>query len=332
MTPATSVVIPFFNGHEYLPAALASVRAQTAPALEVIVVDDGSAVPAEPPAGWDGPPLHLVRTPNRGVSHARNLALDRAAGEFVAFLDCDDWWHPDKLARQEAALRADPTAVACYTRCAEGDGLFGFGPYPPADVSDDDFLLMLWYHSFFPPSSVLARRAAVDRAGRFDPALSHGEDVELFFRLLAEGRFVQVPEPLTHYRTHPGQTTGTAGPRKRVAGWAATRRAMVPRHRDRLVRAGLRPDRLWDAHRNQVLLTFYRRQFAAARPLLWDYWRDHPADWRVLVQLAVACLPAGLVARARGGVTAGPRPGQTRPDAWERTFRELAPALRRPLP
>ena len=247
----------------------------------------------------------------------------------MAYLDCDDWWHPEKLAKQEDALRADPTAVACYTRCAEGDGLFGFGPYPPADVTADDFLVMFWHHSFFPPSSVLARRDVTDQVGRFDPSLPQGEDVEHFFRLLAVGRFVQVPEPLTYYRVHAGQMTGS--PLKKLRGWKLTRQAILRQHSDRLVKAGVRPDRLWHAHRAQVLLAFYRRQFAAARPLLWDYWKDHPADVKVLARFAAACLPAGLVSRARGGVTAGPRPGQTAAGAWDTVFRELGPQLSRPV-
>lgn len=325
---STSVVIPCFNGQAYLPAALASVRAQTRPAREVIVVDDGSAEPVTV-HGWDGPPLTLIRTANRGLPTARNTALEVATGEFVAYLDCDDWWHPDKLARQEDALRADPTAVASYTRCAEGDGLFGFGPYPPADVTADDFLVMFWNHSFFPPSSVLARRDVTERVGRFDATLPQGEDVEHFFRLLAVGRFVQVAEPLTYYRVHPGQMTSS--PLRKLRGWKVARQVMLRQHADRLVKAGLRPDKLWDAHRNQVLLSFYRRQFAAARPLLWDYWKDHPADLKVLARFLVSCLPAGLVSRARGGVTAGPRPGQAAAGAWDTVFRELAPQLSRPV-
>ncbi len=325
--PATTVIIPCYNGQAYLPAALASVRAQTRLAHEVIVVDDGSTEPVTVPADWDGPPLRLIRTKNQGLPTARNTALEAATGEFVAYLDSDDWWHPDKLAKQEDALRADPTAVASYTRCGEGDGQFGFGPYPPADVTADDFLVMFWNHSFFPPSSVLARRDVTDRVGRFDASLPQGEDVEHFFRLLAVGRFVQVPEPLTHYRVHAGQMTGS--PLKKLRGWKATRTAILRQHADRLVTAGVRPDKLWDAHRNQVLLSFYRRQFAAARPLLWDYWKDHPTDVQVLARLLVAWLPAKLVSGVRGGVTAGPRPGQSAAGAWDAVFRELGPSLSR---
>lgn len=324
---STSVIIPCFNGQDYLPHALASVRAQTVPAREVIVVDDGSTEPVTVPSDWDGPPLTLIRTPNRGLPTARNTALDAARGEFVAYLDCDDWWHPEKLVKQEAALRADPSAVACYTRCHEGEGLFGFGPYPPIDVSDADFLVMLWHHSFFPPSSVMARRAITDQVGRFDPSMSMGEDIEHFFRLLAVGRFVQVPEPLTYYRVHPGQMTGS--PLKRLRGWKQTRKAILRHNTDRLVAAGLKPDRLWAAHRDQVMLAFYRRQFAAARPLLWDYWKDHPTDWKVLVRYLVSCLPARWVSGVRGSVTTGPRPNQTAAGVWDTVFRELAPNLRR---
>ena len=128
MMATTSVIIPCYNGERYLPAALESVRTQTVPVLEIIVVDDGSAVPVHAPEGWSGLPLRLYRTPNRGQAAARNLAMANAEGEFFAFLDVDDMWHPRKMEEQEKVLRANPEAVGCYTRCVEEPGFYGFGP------------------------------------------------------------------------------------------------------------------------------------------------------------------------------------------------------------
>ena len=149
------------------------------------------ALPIKKPADWDGPALKLIRTENRGLPAARNLGVALAAGALIAaFLDADDVWLPGKIEAQTRALDARPEAVASYTRCEERPGFFGFGPYPPPDVSDDEFLLVLWYNLFFPPSAVAVRRDALLRVGGFRQDLGNGEDIELWLRLLEVGSFV----------------------------------------------------------------------------------------------------------------------------------------------
>ena len=305
MNPTTSVVIPCFNGEEYLGEALESVRAQTVSVREILLVDDGSDVPIRTPPGWDGPPLHIIRTPNRGLAAARNRALESAGGEFVAFLDADDVWHPRKVEEQEKALLGDPQAVACFTRCVDTPGFFGFGPYPPLDVSNDEFLLVLWYNSFFPPSAVMVRRDALEAVGPFRDDMGNGEDIELWLRLLTRGRFVQVAESLCFYRQHANQFTKNLY-RKMIGGKRA-RAVMIAQHSERLIRAGLPAEKLWDSYRNDVLLVYYRRQFAAARRLLWDYWKDHPADLVILLRALISLLPARLVTQLRGELTDRPQ-------------------------
>jgi glycosyltransferase involved in cell wall biosynthesis len=328
MNPATSVIIPCYNGEKYLPQALESVRAQTVPVREIIVVDDGSQVPLQPMAGWDGPPLRIIRTTNQGLAAARNVGLHYATGEFIALLDSDDFWHPRKVEVQEKALRADPGAAACYAQCVRAPGFFGFGPYPPPDVSDDEFLLVLWYHSFFPPSAVAFRRDAVEAVGPFREDLGNGEDIELWLRLLTRGRFVQAAEPLCYYRQHDGQFTQNIY--RKLIGGKRARAAMIALHAQRLIQAGLRPDKLWDAYRNDVLVVYYRRQFHAARPLLWDYWRSHLLDAGIFYRALASLLPSWLVARLRGRLgTAAASPEESgRPDSrWRESVRMLSPVL-----
>jgi glycosyltransferase involved in cell wall biosynthesis len=330
MSRSTSVIIPCYNGEKYLPEALASVRAQTVPVREVIVVDDGSHVPLRAPEGWDGPPLHIIRTPNQGLAAARNVALRHAGGEFIAPLDSDDFWHPRKVEEQEKALRADPGAVACYTRCLEAPGFFGFGPYPPPDVSENEFLLVLWYNSFFPPSAVMFRRDAVAAVGPFREDMGNGEDIELWLRLLTRGRFVQVPAPLTAYRQHAQQFTKNIC--KKMFGGKRARRTMIAQHADRLVRAGLDRRRLWDAYRNDILLVYFRRELAPARRLLWDFWREHPADLTVLKYALLALFPSGLLTWLRGRTPPCPAAaaeGRADDAGWSRAVHRIRPALAR---
>jgi glycosyltransferase involved in cell wall biosynthesis len=330
MTPATSVIIPCYNAEAYLTEALDSVRKQTRPPLEIVLIDDGSAVPVAIPEGWTGPEIRVIRTENRGLAAARNRGLKEARGEFIALLDADDAWAPRKLELQEDALRTSPEAVACYTRCVDAPGFFGFGPYPPVDVSHDEFMLVMWYHSVFPPSSILVRRSACEAAGPFKEGMLNGEDVEWWFRLMRLGRFVQVPEELTYYRQHAGQLTKNLV--KKFIGGRQARREVIRLNADRLVAAGLRPDKLWDAHRNEILLVYYRRHFSAARRLLWSYWLEHPLDIGILFRAVVSLFPQGLITRLRGRLpdrpvaevpeSSGPQRG------WKELRKQLGPVIR----
>ena len=296
----TSVIIPCHNGEKHLAEAVESVRQQTFAVREIIIVDDGSDIPVSAPSNWDGPPLRIVRTPNRRAGAARNTGLAHTTAEFVAFLDADDLWHPRKVEAQTNSLTANPKAVASYTRCENKPGFFGFGPYPPLDVSDDEFLLVLWYNLFFPPSAVAVRADVLRALGGFREDLGNGEDIELWLRLLTRGSFVQVPEPLTGYRQHGQQFTKNIA--KKIFGSKEARRAMIDQHGEMLVRAGLARERLWDSYRNDILLVYFRRDLAAARRLLWDYWHEHPRDWKLLKYALISLLPGWLVSFFRSGI------------------------------
>ncbi|MEW5965707.1 MAG: glycosyltransferase family 2 protein [Pseudomonadota bacterium] len=113
MNPRFSVVIPAFNSAATLARAIESVRAQTWPAHEILVVDDGSTdATAEVAAGFDG--VRLIRQPNSGVSVARNAGAAAATGDWLAFLDADDWYAPDRLKLHAEWIAEDP-ALDCLT-------------------------------------------------------------------------------------------------------------------------------------------------------------------------------------------------------------------------
>jgi glycosyltransferase involved in cell wall biosynthesis len=195
MTLSISAVIPYYNGSRTIGEALASVRAQTLPPLEVIVVDDGSR-PEEAEAldreARGCTVLHLPK--NRGVSVARNAGVARARGEWIAFLDCDDLWEPRKLELQAAAVEANPGCVAihCGMVNVRLDGREVVAP--KGEIAFDDFL-------DFPcpifPSAVLMQKQVLLECGLFDPTLRCCQDLDLFMRFChSYGKFYSVPEPL----------------------------------------------------------------------------------------------------------------------------------------
>src|SRR5437016_1937557 len=122
--PLVSVVIPTYNRAQRTIASTESVFAQTYTNLEIIVIDDGSKDGSseiiekfleERKRTQHGRQIHYFKQPNQGASAARNAGIERARGEFIAFLDSDDTWLPDKLERQLAAMEQFPGCGACST-------------------------------------------------------------------------------------------------------------------------------------------------------------------------------------------------------------------------
>lgn len=300
----TSVVIPCYNGEAYLEDALRSVLAQTAPAREILVVDDGSRTPIRRPEPWEGPPLQVVRTPNRGLPAARNTGIARASGRYVALLDCDDVWAPEKLARQEAALDSDPRSVACFTRVVDYPSRLPVPQfsYPPPEAREAEFWTALWWRNFITPSTVLIRRDVLAGVGGFDESLRYCEDWEFWFRLLAVGRLPQIADALCYYRSHPGQMSGHL---HRMANYRYhARRAIMARHGETLAAMGISPDQqvalLREEHRGGLLTAYFQGRPAEVRGLLWSYYLSNPADLSVLKYALVSLIPTRLLTALRG--------------------------------
>jgi glycosyltransferase involved in cell wall biosynthesis len=258
---SVSVVIPTRDRPAALRRAVASALAQSHRPLEVIVVDDG-----ERPASLFADPLvRVIRVaPPRGdPGAARNVGVAGARGEFVAFLDDDDAWHPAKLARQLAVV-ADAGATSCGFEVRDERGRLIERHVPRSDDLRHDLLM----RPMLQPSALLVRRAALDRAGGFPEQWGRAEDWALFLRLADVATIVLQPEVLvTRARSPMAADEALAGiarvyaveiaPRVRPA----ERAAVVAHHR--LV-AG-------------VLLARMRRRRAAARLL----WRSS-ARWQIL--------------------------------------------------
>jgi glycosyltransferase involved in cell wall biosynthesis len=192
---------------------LRSALSQRDVELEVFVVDDGSTdETSKVIANLDEPRVRLIRREDSGgVSAARNQGAAEAAGEWLAFLDDDDVWAPDKLARQLAASRTAMRTWA-YTGWVVVDETLhvmgGEPPPPPESVAK-----LLYRRNAIPTggSNVIVRRDAFDHAGGFDPHLTNGEDWEMWIRLADQGLPGWVPEPLMAYRIHPANASLDVG-------------------------------------------------------------------------------------------------------------------------
>lgn len=220
--PRVSVIIPCFNHGRFLPSAAASVLAQTLTDLELIIVDDGST--DETPAvmaGLDDARVRTLTTPNRGVSAARNAGLDLARGEFIAFLDADDVWEPDKLARQVAIMDAEPEVTLVFTdlrRFSPSSAMlerqFSFVPElaqiptRPSRAGGGAVILGDAFAALAPlrqlpawvQTCLLRAGAAADL--RFPEGIRLAEDLHYILRAYLRGGAAWIAEPLVAVRRH----------------------------------------------------------------------------------------------------------------------------------
>lgn len=198
-----SVVIPCYNGQDYLREALSSVQAQTRSAYEIIVVDDGSTDDSVKIARAHG--ARVVAQNNLGEGAARNAGIRACSGELVASLDADDRWHPHHLATVAGLLDANPDAVGAFgavQRFGSDTGLVRgcVPPGPPAVMMEEAF--REWLHTTI--SSVVRRDALVDLGG-FDEQERSAVDFDLWLRLAKAHKFVATYEVTAEWRMHPAQ-------------------------------------------------------------------------------------------------------------------------------
>jgi glycosyltransferase involved in cell wall biosynthesis len=212
--PLVSVVIPVYNGVAYVARALDSVFAQTYPNLELIAVDDGSTDGSAEVLAEYGARLVVVRQENQGVAAARNAGMRRAAGRFIALLDQDDWWRPEKIARQVELLVSDERIGLVHTGVEHWDEATGSytGPLDPdarpERLTGDCFRRLLLDNQVY-NSSVVVRASVLEEVGLCDLQIRGNtvQDYDLWLRIARQTRFGFVPEPLLVFRVHAGQGT-----------------------------------------------------------------------------------------------------------------------------
>ncbi len=202
-TPLVSVVIPSYNHARYVPEAVESALAQVGCRTEVIVVDDGSTDNTREVLARFGDRIRYIFQENQGHSAARNTGIRAAQGEWIALLDADDYWHPQKTQRQLAALEREPTARVIGS--AHGDEM-------PEELDEHPALRWLTVRDFLSgtmltSSSTLVHRSAFEVAGLFDPSLKGAEDRDMWLRLTARVPVLQADLPCWHYRVHDQQTS-----------------------------------------------------------------------------------------------------------------------------
>lgn len=190
-TPAVSVIIPAYNASAYIKEALDSVFAQTFRDYEVIVINDGSpdTPRLEQMLEPYGESLKYIKQENRGAAAARNSGLRNARGEFVAFLDADDYWLPDYLSKQIDFLERSGADLVYSDALLIGDSPLAGRTYMETAPSRGEVTSesLLGYQCNVITSGVLARKKPILEVGLFDEMIKRAHDFDLWLRLAKHG-------------------------------------------------------------------------------------------------------------------------------------------------
>ncbi len=282
----TAVIVPCYNSERYLRPAVESALAQEQQDCEILCVDNGSSDSTLAILESYGGRVRVIHETRRGAPCARNAGIRQADSEFVAFLDSDDYWEPEKLARQLEVMRSRPevglVATDFWVRTAGSRGERTLVRCPRSD-----HLRALFWGCCLHTSTLLMRREVLDEVGLLDESLPMSDDYDLLLRIAARYPIATVPAPLSTYRLHEGSLSlrsfeQTIACTDRVITSFCQRhpgfRRLAPRRR---AQERVRVARL--------LLT--RNRVLAAR-LNWEALRLDPGQWQAGLGLGLCALPA----------------------------------------
>ena len=204
--PLVSVIIPFCNHERYLEQSIQGVLGQGYPAVELLLIDDGSTDKSSAISQSHSPPARYLRRPNGGAGAARNTGIEHASGDLLAFCDADDVWSPNKLDLQMEVMAADAGVDVVFAGVSEFQAGDAREAVRPGRTRVPGAL----------PSAALIRRAAFEQVGPFEEHLRVGEWFDWYARMRTAGlREVWLDEVLVHRRLHD-RNTGRLRPEARV--------------------------------------------------------------------------------------------------------------------
>lgn len=205
MNKLVSVVMPVYNPKSYALRALRSVIDQTHPTIEILVVDDGSKINIEEFFKDYLSDIKIIHQQNSGPAGARNAAIKAAQGEFIAFLDQDDLWMPNKISAQIREFDKNDKLglVSSWVCIIRGDNDDSVESVVKITADRDDCIRTLKIHNLIQsPSVVMVKKECFDTVGMFDRDIMGCEDRDMWYRIVCKYDIHFISEPLTKYRRH----------------------------------------------------------------------------------------------------------------------------------
>ncbi len=305
-----SAIIPAFNSAAFICDAVNSILRQSHPVDEIIVVDDGSSDGTADLISDFGNKVTCIRQENRGPSAARNRGIEQAKGDWIAFLDADDQWTPEKTEAQLAVLKRHPELRLIASDMAEIDSeghtitpsvldkhhlLESFRALDGAPLSNA--LAALAEKNFIPTGTVLVQRQVLLDHGLFNPHIRFGEDLELWAKIATDRPITCLPEVHMLRRQHGNNATGSTLPMlqdlvevtKSIRGYAKETLKDQGLNADNLV-----ANALWDLG----YWYFSHGDLANARRAFRESLKERPTK-RALAYRLACCLPTRLIGSLR---------------------------------
>ncbi len=285
MAPRVSIVIPAYNAAAFIGKTLETVAAQTFKDFEVVVVDDGSKDDTKKVVDWFLSDRKLkgrcVRQENKRIAGARNTGIRESTADLISFLDHDDLWRPEKLARSLAELDAHPEAdLVCHNEEIVKDGkIIGVTKHGPAVPKMHERLI--FKGNTLSPSCVIVKKSKLDRIGGFreDPRFNTVEDYDAWIRLAEVCRFHFFPDILGTWIVDP------LGASSKVVYHHTNLEAMLRDHFSRLPENGWRTElkkkrRLAWVWRAAARALIAQGETASAKSYAFRALTTYPLDWK----------------------------------------------------
>lgn len=295
--------MPCFNAAAFVEEAVRSALGQSYPRVELVLVDDGSTDDSLNVVtrlqGEFGERLQLLRSAHAGPYPARNLALAAATGEFIAFLDADDWWEPDFLQSAFDALHSSRADIAYCGWQNVGSGAPGGQPYVPPAYEDGDPVEHFLRGCPWPIHAALVRREVIAAVGGFSERMFSSMDYDLWIRLLGVTRkMVRVPRVLAYYRWHGSGQISAVKWRQVLHAWQV-RCDFIAAHPELVAHlaADKRRELVDAVLLDQGKTLFWRRDLPGAQQLLRQAFRSGAWGVRDLPLLGAAHLPTSVFKR-----------------------------------
>lgn len=249
--PLVSVIIPCFNRERYIGQSIDSVLGQTYDHIEVVVVDDGCTDGSREIMESYGKRIVVIEHEcrgNKGQSASINAALRRTKGSYVAILDSDDLWAPEKIERQVSFLEANPDVGLVYANGfavnERGKELYELYPSYHRETGRPERVLLEC--QFSAPSSYVVRRSVLDRAGEFDETMRSAQDHDMAIRLAEITKVAYMGERLWFYRRHDDSQSHRHAKRRWKTGFRILKRACERRQYG------------WDVRRRRLAVLHFR--------------------------------------------------------------------------
>lgn len=205
MMANVSVIIPTYNRAQLLNNSVNSVLSQTHCDFELLIIDDCSTDnTSEVLEGIKDERVRVIKNPsNRGIAAVRNIGIMNSRGRYIAFLDDDDEWLPDKLEKQLNMIENSPAGLGCvYTGCMIIDMETNDVYQTSIPQYRNNVLTQLLMKNFITTSTTMIKKTCFDKAGLFDEEIPYGEDYDMWIRIAGDFEFDYIKEPLVKYRIH----------------------------------------------------------------------------------------------------------------------------------